>query len=1328
MAQCPPGTVPSGTNLVVNGNFSSGNTGFNSSYVYGTGGNYGLVSNAGQYAIVTSPNAAHVNFAAFGDHTTGSGNFMVVNGSGIANMNVWCQNVAVQPNTIYTFSTWIASVDSDNPAVLQFSINGTNLGSPFAVSPNTGLWQQFFTTWYSGLNTSANICIVNQNTSTIGNDFAIDDISFVECECNLNVNAGPDTTVCEGSSVQLYATGGDSYQWYPLGGLTNSGIANPVATATNNITYYAIVSNAVGCIDTASATINVIPQQQISAGVDDSICFGDSIQLNAVGSGTISWFPTTGLSNPNILNPIAYPTQTTDYVLTITDGPCVYYDTVTIFVKQLPQLDAGVNDSVCAGSSIQLNGSGSGIASWFPSTGLNNSNILNPVASPIQTTKYNLTIQSNGCVNTDSVTIVVKPLPQINAGSDKEICEGSSVQLNGSGNGIATWSPSAGLSNPNILNPVASPLQTTSYILNISSIGCENTDTVVVSVKQLPQVNAGANDSICAEESIQLNGSGSGTVLWNPSSTLNNGSILNPVATPTQTTSYILQIDSAGCSITDTVLIVVKSLPLVSAGLDDTICAGESIQLNGNGNGSASWFPLTGLNNSSILNPVATLLQTTKYYLTVQSNGCQNTDSVTITVKSLPQVNAGIDEVICESTSVLLNGSGNGIVTWFPSTGLNNPNVLNPVASPSQTTNYILIVVANGCENTDTVVVSVKPLPQISAGANDSICLGESIQLNGSGSGTVLWNSSSTLNNNSILNPVATPTQTTSYILQIDSAGCANTDTVLIVVKSLPLVSAGVDDTICAGESIQLNGNGTGNVSWLPAQTLSNDLIINPVATPGQSTIYVLTIEENGCYNKDSVTIYVTQLPQVNAGTDQSICEGSSIQLSGTGTGTVSWSPGSGMNNSTIHNPVISPLQTTVYAFTVSSNGCENSDSVLITVIPLPQVNAGVDDTICAGESIQLNGSGTGNVLWSPALTLNNNLILNPVAMPNQTTVYVLTIEENGCTNNDSVTIFVKQLPQVNAGTDQSICEGFSTQLNGTGNGIVSWFPDSGMNNSAIINPVVSPYQTTIYTLSIFSNGCENSDSVKITVIPLPDVQAGDDKIVCFGESIQLSATGASNYSWSPAVYLNDENTANPVSLPLQTTEYTVTGILNGCTNYDTIKVVVAPLPVINAGNDTIVPKETNYMLTGFPAGGSWSSDDGMLCSSCTNYNMVITRDQPFYYHYIDSNGCENRDTVFIYLNRICKDPYFPTAFSPNDDLLNDAFLPVFEDIHVVLEVEFIIYNKWGEQVFYTNKINEGWDGKTKNFPQMIGVYAYLYKYGCETDSKVIKGSFTLVR
>ncbi len=167
-----------GANLITNGDFEDGDVVFSSDYSVGDGGPWGPLSEAGEYLVTTDPNLAHINFNSCGDHTSGLGNMMVINGADVANANVWCQTVTVAPNTDYQFSTWIISAITENPAILQFSINGSLLGNPFQAPLVACEWQEFFEIWNSGNSTSAEICIVNQNTLDAGNDFALDDIAL----------------------------------------------------------------------------------------------------------------------------------------------------------------------------------------------------------------------------------------------------------------------------------------------------------------------------------------------------------------------------------------------------------------------------------------------------------------------------------------------------------------------------------------------------------------------------------------------------------------------------------------------------------------------------------------------------------------------------------------------------------------------------------------------------------------------------------------------------------------------------------------------------------------------------------------------------------------------------------------------------------------------------------------------------------------------------------------------------------------------------------------------------------------------------------------------
>ncbi|TSD67754.1 hypothetical protein FFF34_010310 [Inquilinus sp. KBS0705] len=189
-------TIDMANNEVANGDFSSGRTGFTSSYTYiaptGRTGANGALTAEGYYTITTNPSISHTNFASFPDHTgntSGTRNMMVVNGAPTANVTIWTQSITVTPNTDYIFSVWFTSVNPGNPGKLNFSINGTALGSPILLTSGTPDWKNFTVRWTSGNSTSATIGIVNQNTASSGNDFALDDIVFAPvCRNYFDVN------------------------------------------------------------------------------------------------------------------------------------------------------------------------------------------------------------------------------------------------------------------------------------------------------------------------------------------------------------------------------------------------------------------------------------------------------------------------------------------------------------------------------------------------------------------------------------------------------------------------------------------------------------------------------------------------------------------------------------------------------------------------------------------------------------------------------------------------------------------------------------------------------------------------------------------------------------------------------------------------------------------------------------------------------------------------------------------------------------------------------------------------------------------------------------
>lgn len=277
-----------GAESVVNGDFEQGAVGFTSSYVYNSN-----LWNEGTYYVDYDASLHHENFVGYGHG--GSGNFMMVNGSTSPGTNVWTEQITVQPNQTYAFSTWVCTLagQANEVALLQFSINGNQIGEVFSAPPTTNTWQQFYQLWNSGNSTTATITILNQNTVGSGNDFGLDDISFCqlvvlgEPQCTVYVGSmsatatADDTELCEGESTTLHAmpTGGSgnySYSWTPANSLNNANVQHPEATPPVGTTTYTchVTDNSWGSSQDVSVSIVVHPNEETHEY--ETICEGDT--------------------------------------------------------------------------------------------------------------------------------------------------------------------------------------------------------------------------------------------------------------------------------------------------------------------------------------------------------------------------------------------------------------------------------------------------------------------------------------------------------------------------------------------------------------------------------------------------------------------------------------------------------------------------------------------------------------------------------------------------------------------------------------------------------------------------------------------------------------------------------------------------------------------------------------------------------------------------------------------------------------------------------------------------------------------------------------------
>jgi len=393
------------SNMVVNGNFNAGITAFSTAYAVGTGGTYGLLSNAATYAIATNPRNTHTNFAIFGDHTTGTGNMMVINGdTGSGNLPFLCQTIPVTPYTDYSFSIWGATCVTSSPATLQLQINGFTIGSSLTLPLTTGNWQQLATLWNSGPSTTATLCLVDQNSQVSGNDFAIDDFSFreiciVQDSVNIALGAigvmdlGDDTTLCTGQSHVLDATvtNATRYRW----NTTNPNDTLPQLNVTAAGLYIATAS--FGGVCPVSDTINILVKAYpvLSIPTDTTICSNDSVQLNATAA-----FATSYLWNDGITSPVRYASAAGPYSVIASNGGCKSYDTTDVTANALPVFTLGSDTSLCLPDSIVLEAPfiPGATFTWYDGS----HSLTNIVTTP---GIYWLEANDNGCSTREYITI-----------------------------------------------------------------------------------------------------------------------------------------------------------------------------------------------------------------------------------------------------------------------------------------------------------------------------------------------------------------------------------------------------------------------------------------------------------------------------------------------------------------------------------------------------------------------------------------------------------------------------------------------------------------------------------------------------------------------------------------------------------------------------------------------------------------------------------------------------------------------------------------------------------------------------------------------------------
>jgi len=521
------------------------------------------------------------------------------------------------------------------------------------------------------------------------------------------------STICDGESTLLTASGASSYAW------SSGGNASNETVSPSSSTTYSVVGTTAGCMDTAtiSITVNLLPT--ISVSGNTTLCAGDATTLTASGADTYSW-SSGGTGTSEVIAPVSTTTIT---VTGISLAGCVDSATVTITVVPLPVVSVSGNSALCTGDSVTLTASGAATYSW--SSGGNGTN---EVVAPVSATTYTVTGMNGSCSDTATLTVSVNALPVVSLTGNTTVCAGDSTTITASGASGYAWS-----SGGNGASEILAPATTTSYTVSATDVnGCVDTATITVNVNLLPNLSVSGDTLLCAGESTTLTVSGAISYAW---STGGNSS-LETITPPISTTITVTGTDLNSCSVSQTISVTVNVLPSIAVTGQDTTCSGNPVVLTATGGTTYLWSS-GGTNPTETVSPPGT---TTYTVMGTDGNQCSSSDSFTVYVHALPVITFSVPMDTACVNGGQLSLSSNPAGGIFSGTGVNGTQFDPFIAGAGWHVITCMYTDSNNCSAAVSDSVFVDP------------CMG--INTAGSGSFVVSPNPSSGVLNLAFGNPL----------------------------------------------------------------------------------------------------------------------------------------------------------------------------------------------------------------------------------------------------------------------------------------------------------------------------------------------------------------------------------------------------------------------------------------------------------------------------------------------------------------------------------------------------------------------------------------------
>ena len=525
-------------------------------------------------------------------------------------------------------------------------------------------------------------------------------------------------------------------------------------------------------------------------------------------------------------------------------------------------------------------------------------------------------------------------------------------------------------------------------------------------------------------------------------------------------------------------------------------------------------------------------------------------------------------------------------------------------------------------------------------------------------------------------------TEADSFNVILQAFGYSDTayDTVLVIIYPHPDTNLGPDTAICLNDVITLDASyPDASYLWMDATTDST----HTASLPGLYYVEVTSVE--GCITRDSILITNHPLPVVDLGNDTLICDGQTLTLDVTNSGVLYlWQDGSVNPQFTISSAGL------YWAFVTDTNTCSKADSIIVNYVPVPPLNLGVDTAICLNDTLLLSAAYPDvTYLWSNGST-------NPDLKVYTTGVYWAQITDtNHCVSTDTFNLSVLPPPPVDLGDEVHFCIGNVATLDASASNAATYFWWDG--TTAPTHDVVVPGFYWVETTN--SIGCKSWDTVEVFEEPLPVIELGNDTLLCDFASLLLDAGNDSSYhQWQ-----DGSNTAT--YLVTKEGNYSVKVIDKyGCISTDEIFIETQRTPFTDLGPDSLYCFGDSIRLN-----ASWPEAAYQWNTGSTDPVYFVYM-KPGIYRVDLTNQCGTySDSVYIDFHNCQSCVNVPNVFTPNADGMNDRFTPLY-DCNVG-KYTLKVFNRWGQQVFESHNIADGWDGRMEGKQQELGTYAWWIEY-----------------